>query len=258
MVGGANTVTGENPADFGDNGTEGHGTHVGGIIAARGTPPAGIRGVAPGVALRSYRVFGQGGDRASNFSIAKAIDTAVAQGCDLLNMSLGGADPDQLIAEAIAAVRSAGSLAFVANGNDDRQPVSFPASNNFSQAVSAMGRIGTFPADSEPSGSVAAPFGKDEKNFVAGFSNVGDDTDFTGPGVGVISTVPGGYGVMSGTSMACPAECGAAARLLAAHANILGMPRTAARSDGMLAELAKAAKALGFGALFEGQGLLSP
>src|SRR6185369_6324379 len=57
--GGFNAVTGENPNDFGDNG-EGHGTHVAGIIAARGTAPAGIRGVAPGVTLRSYRVFGKG------------------------------------------------------------------------------------------------------------------------------------------------------------------------------------------------------
>src|SRR6267142_1515945 len=80
VSGGQNTVTNEKPTDFGDNGGEGHGTHVAGIIAARGTPPKGIRGVAPGVVLRSYRVFGKGAPRASNFSIAKAIDAAVADG----------------------------------------------------------------------------------------------------------------------------------------------------------------------------------
>ena len=76
IQGGFNAVTGENPNDFGDNG-EGHGTHVAGIIAARGTPPNGIRGVAPAVTLRSYRVFGKNKPKASNFDILKALDHAV-------------------------------------------------------------------------------------------------------------------------------------------------------------------------------------
>jgi len=42
--GGENTVVGEDPAEFGDNGV-GHGTHVAGIIAAHGQPPAGVRGL---------------------------------------------------------------------------------------------------------------------------------------------------------------------------------------------------------------------
>jgi hypothetical protein len=55
------------------------------------------------------------------------------------------------------------------------------------QDVSAMGRLGTFPKETEPNGSVAAPFGKDKKNVIADFSNIGPETDLTGPGVGVIS-----------------------------------------------------------------------
>jgi len=147
-------------------------------------------------------------------------------------------------------------VVFAATGNDSRQPVSFPAANSLCQAVSAMGRIGTFPADSEPAGSVAAPFGTDKKNFIASFSNVGAETDLTGPGVGVISTVPTGFGVMSGTSMATPAETGAAARLLAPHHDILAMPRDKDRAGAMIAAIAAASKAFGFGALNEGKGMI--
>jgi subtilisin len=257
VQGGQNTVPGENPQDFGDNGTEGHGTHVAGIIAARGSAPSGLRGVAPGVTLRSYRVFGQGGDNASNYSIAKAIDAAVADKCDLLNMSLGGGDPDPVTAEAIAAAYRAGVVIFAATGNDDRAPVSFPAANDMCQAVSANGRKGTFPDGTEPEGSIASPYGTDKKNFIASFSNVGPDTDLTGPGVGVISTVPSGYGVMSGTSMATPAETGAAARLLASMPAILAMPRDQRRTDAMVAAIAQACKSLGFDPTFVGKGMIS-
>ncbi len=256
VAGGQNTVTGESPGAFGDNGAH-HGTHVGGIIAARGTAPTGMRGVAPGASLRSYRVFGQDAEGASNFAIIKAIDAAVADGCDLINMSLGGGTPDAATSSAIAHARASGALVIVAAGNDDRSPVSFPASDPRSIAVSAMGRKGAFPAHSEPEGDVAAPFGTDPKNFIAAFSNIGPEIDVTGPGVGVISTIPGGYGIMSGTSMACPAVTGAAARLLAANPAVLSMPRDQSRSDEIAKLLLKAAKSLGFGVTFEGSGLPS-
>jgi subtilisin len=74
VAGGFNAVTGQDTTQFGDNGDL-HGTHVAGIIAARGGAPTGIRGVAPGVQLFSYRVFAKGSN-ASNFDIAKAIDQA--------------------------------------------------------------------------------------------------------------------------------------------------------------------------------------
>ena len=58
----------------------GHGAHVAGIIGARGAPPRGVRGLAPGVELRSYGVFGKGQPATSNYAIIKAIDRAVADG----------------------------------------------------------------------------------------------------------------------------------------------------------------------------------
>ncbi|HVL03618.1 MAG TPA: S8 family serine peptidase, partial [Acidimicrobiales bacterium] len=256
IAGGANTVVGEDPADYGDNG-HGHGTHVAGIVAAAGHPPTGIRGVAPGVTLRSYRVFGQGSGQASSFAIAKAVDQAVADGCDLLNMSLGGGPPDPVLEAAIEDARAAGSVCIVAAGNNGRGPVSSPASDDMALAVSALGRTGTFPDDATEVDTVVAPYGSDEAEFIADFSNVGPEMDLTGPGVGIISTVPGGYSAISGTSMACPAVTGVAARLLAASA-VLGAGRDAARSEAIVRILLSSARDRGFPAPFEGQGLPQP
>lgn len=256
VTGGENTVTGEDPQDFGDNGA-GHGTHVAGIIAARGTPPGGLSGIAPAAALHSYRVFGKDSKGASNFSIAKAIDRAVANGCQLVNLSLGGGSVDLATQLAIQEARSRGVLCIAAAGNDARSPVSFPASDAAAIAVSALGRRGTFPKGSVEDGDIASPFGTDRKNFFAAFSNIGPEIDLIGPGVGVLSTVPGGHAPMSGTSMACPAVTGFAARLLSTQASILQMPPDQDRADAAEQALLQAAKSLGFGPKFEGKGLPS-
>lgn len=257
VSGGANTVTGEDPKDFGDNGKGGHGTHVAGIVAARGQAPTGVRGVAPGVNLRSYRVFARNSGSASSFAIAKAIDQAVLDKCDLLNMSLGGGQTDPVLTAAVDDARAAGSLCIIASGNGGREPVSFPAVIGSAIAVSAFGRKGTFPASAAEVEDIASPYGTDKKNFVAGFSNVGPEIDLTGPGVAIISTVPTGHTEISGTSMACPAVTGAAARALAGSP-VLKKKRDGARSDAMVKALLATAKPLGFGPSFEGHGLPTP
>ena len=55
--------------------------------------------------------------------------------------------------------------------------------------------------------------------------------------------------------MACPAVTGATARLLAANAAILALSRDQSRSDAIAKLVLQAAKPLGFGPTFEGQGL---
>ncbi len=125
VAGGANTVHGEKAGDWRDNGA-GHGTHVAGIVAGRGVNGRGVRGLAPGVHLRSYRVFGKGDDGASNYAILKALDRAVADGCDLVNMSLGGPDRDEATRSAIMDARAQGTLVICAAGNDGRGPVALP------------------------------------------------------------------------------------------------------------------------------------
>lgn len=253
LGGGQNCVTSEDKNDFTDS--DQHGTHVAGIIAARGTRPDGMSGIAPGVTLMAYRVFGKGQQGASNFDIAKAIDQAIEDECDIVNMSLGGGSPDELIMDAIRDAYQNGVISFVATGNDDRSPVSFPASFSLSLAVSAMGRKGTFPPKTTDVNNIKPPLGKDKKNFVAAFSNVGPQVDLIGPGVGIVSTVPGGYLAMSGTSMACPAATGAAAKLLFVQTPILNMPRSQARTEAMIRFLSSQAELLGFGATFEGIGM---
>lgn len=62
----------------------GHGTHVAGIVGADGE----VVGVAPGVTFGAYRVFGCVGSTTADIMIA-AMEMALSDGMDVLNMSIG-------------------------------------------------------------------------------------------------------------------------------------------------------------------------
>jgi len=62
----------------------GHGTHVAGITGASG----GVKGVAPGVTFGAYRVFGCTGSTDADIMI-EAMERALADGMDVVNMSIG-------------------------------------------------------------------------------------------------------------------------------------------------------------------------
>lgn len=61
----------------------GHGTHVAGQIAANGN----LKGIAPGIGIKSYRVFGE--QNADSLWIIKAIIEAAKDDVDVINISLG-------------------------------------------------------------------------------------------------------------------------------------------------------------------------
>jgi minor extracellular serine protease Vpr len=70
-----------------------HGTHVAGIAAADGrghTDDGQVVGVAPGAQLLAYRVFGCNGGTDSDV-MAHAMELALADHADVLNMSIGAA-----------------------------------------------------------------------------------------------------------------------------------------------------------------------
>jgi subtilisin family serine protease len=126
----------------------GHGTAA--AMVAAGTtnsgPLATISGVAPKAWLGSYKVFGTAGvnDGSSDDIILKAIDDAVADGMDVINLSLGGTAPaldlDPLV-EAVENAAKAGVLVVVAAGNEgpDAQTISSPGSAPSVIAVGASG-----------------------------------------------------------------------------------------------------------------------
>lgn len=249
-----NVVKGESAADADDQ--IGHGTHVAGIIAGRGNPRSGMRGAAPGATLHAYRVFGRGEETASSFNIAKGIRQAVDDGCDLINLSLGGSAPVPEVEREIQRARAMGTVCLAAAGNEYREPVGYPARYSTVLAISACGRKGTWPHHAGQELSVARPYGKDPKDFLADFSNIGHQIALTSTGVGIVSTYPGGYAVMDGTSMACPAATGSLARLLAAKPALLKAVRNQSRSDAIVELALHAAHELGLGTEYEGAGIL--
>ncbi|MBK7657841.1 MAG: S8 family serine peptidase [Betaproteobacteria bacterium] len=240
-------------SDSGYHDTEGHGTHVAGVVAARGRE---FRGLAPSVSLNIYRVFPRDGSGASNFDIGNAIDTAVADGCDLLNLSLGGGPMDAVTDEAIKSARARGTVCVIAAGND-AGPVSNPGTHPLALCVSAIGAKGTWPKGATQQEDVTSPSGR-SKTYMAAFSNTGPEVDLAGTGCGIISTYPGDrFAVMDGTSMACPCVTGAIARLLSGSTAILNGARDAQRADQIVRLATQGAVDLGFARESQGAGLRS-
>jgi len=253
LAGGRNT-TEESPRRFRDE--DGHGSHVAGVIAAKAA--GWRRGEASAVALYAYRIFEAGADEASTFAIAAAIKQAALDGCDLINLSIGGGPADGAVEDAIDQAWQLGCVCVAATGNDGGSQVDYPARYAKCIAVSAIGLMDSWPAEAAVDWTLSRWAGKalaGRDSFLASFSNQGAKVVLTAPGVAVLSTIfDNRWGVMSGTSMATPVATGVLARRLTASA-VLAMPRNAARAAAIVALAQDHAEDLRLHPRMQGKGL---
>ncbi len=190
-----------NPMD--DNG---HGTHVAGIIGARGDNGRGVSGVMWNVKLMPLKFLNADGEGTGADEI-EAIQYAISNGARIINASFSFPSYSQAEYDAIASANNAGVIVVAAAGNEalnnDSTP-SYPASYNLPNII-----------------SVAAT---DQNDRRASFSNFGTNTVHVGaPGVYILSTVPNnGYEQMEfymGTSMAAPHVSGLVGLLYTYYTN---------------------------------------
>jgi subtilisin len=236
---------------------EGHGTHCAGVVAATiAKTGRGVKGYVPQAEILAYRVFADEAD-AFTFDIARAIQRAVDDGCDIINMSLGSPTIQTAIRVKTEMAYDRGVLSIAATGNES-DVVNYPAAFNSVMGVGAFGKFGSYPDDSLHRATESSIRDGDGKYYLANFSNFGNGIDFCAPGVAIISTVPGGdYCAWDGTSMACPQVTGLAALALAANPDIFNAPRDAERVERLIQTLKGATEKLHFGSQYEGAGYLS-
>lgn len=140
----------------------GHGTALAMVSAgARSDGPlASIAGIAPKAFVGNYKVFGTPGvnDTTTDDAILKAIDDAVADGMDVINLSLGDdlapRLDDDLLVQAVERASRAGVLVVVAAGNNGPgvNTVASPATAPSAIAVGASSNERTFAASVEVDG----------------------------------------------------------------------------------------------------------
>lgn len=176
-----------------------HGTWCVGFIGATAND-IGVKGIAAGSKTYSLKVLGDNGS-GTDRTIAAGLRKAIDLGLDIISMSFGGRGLSQECHELIRAFVGGGGLAFAAAGNDGKDPRGVPLPENDPAAwAECMGIAAT-----------------DMDGKLTEFSCYDAGTTCAGPGYQMLSTVPGGYALMSGTSMACPAVAGIAAKVLAKH-----------------------------------------
>jgi subtilisin family serine protease len=186
---------------------DGHGTHVSGTIGAVGNNAIGVTGVNWRVSIMGLKFLDAEGNGYTSNAVA-AVKYATRMRRDFganvvaINASWGGETRSTALANAIAAAGRAGILFVAAAGNE--------SSNN--------DRTATYPAN-QADDAVIAVAATNRSNRLAAFSNYGSTTvDLAAPGVGILSTVPGGgYASFSGTSMATPYVTGTVALMAAAN-----------------------------------------
>lgn len=174
--------------------TDGHGSHVAGIIAAQ-LNDYGIAGINQNIRIMPVKVMGNtNSEIPSSEAFARGIQYAADKGADVINMSLGW--PKSLETEnlrrAVFSALQKGVIIVAAAGNNNSPEPLFPCAYEGVICVAASTLDGSF----------------------AGFSNFGGHVDIVAPGEGILSLHPttyepdffsvNGFEVRSGTSQAAP------------------------------------------------------
>ncbi len=173
----------------------GHGTHVVGIIAAKGQNNT-VVGVAPDVGIYVLKAIDRTGSGKLSW-VVNAINYAVKLKVDIISMSLGMSQSNGKLERAIKEAINKDILVVCAAGNDgDGNSESFEYS---------------YPAAYPDVISVGAV---DKNGVPASFSNSNLAIDLLAPGVNILSTFPNNqFAILSGTSMAAPHVSGSLALL---------------------------------------------
>ncbi|MFF0366856.1 type VII secretion-associated serine protease mycosin [Micromonospora sp. NPDC005087] len=192
------------PARQGQCDEAGHGTMVAGIIAGKEGTGVPFSGIAPAARILPIRVLPDTkgtNDEALPGQIAAAIDYAVGQGADVINLSLVTLDRPELEAA-------------VKNALAKRVVLVAAAGNRQEQQQEKTG----YPAAYE---GVIAVAGVDEQGGHVGTSVSGAYVDVAAPGLNIVGPAPRGSGYRAeptgGTSFAAAYVSGVAALVRAAH-----------------------------------------
>lgn len=154
----------------------GHGTHVAGII---------VDNTLNNVKIKPYKVLNNFGNGSESL-IAIAIDLAVAEGADIINMSLASSGEFQTMTDSVNNAVENGVNVVVAAGNDKKN-----LNDNY-----------VSPANIEAAFTVSATT---STNTLATYSNYNGTIDIAAPGDDIKSSyLNNTYAKLSGTSMAAP------------------------------------------------------
>ncbi len=162
----------------------------GGLISGHGTFVAGlIQWVAPDAELAPYRIMNSNG-YGNGFNMARAIERAVYDGCNVINISAVLVTRHRAVSDAVGFAETQGVTIVAAAGNDAITTPTYPAAER--EVIAVAGIDSTYrPAD---------------------FTNYGDYIDVCAPSVNLYSAYSVSddslYGWWSGTSFASPCVSG--------------------------------------------------
>jgi subtilisin family serine protease len=181
----------------------GHGTHVAGIVGARGGNGVGVAGVAWQARLMAVRVL-DATARGTTTDVARAIHYAVDNGARIINLSLAGPASTPDLEEAVRSAQARDVLIVAAAGNDGAD----------------LGAAPTYPA-AYPEDDVLGVAATTRAGGLSSVSDYGPGADLAAPGEQILSTaLGGGYEWRTGTSMAAPEVAGALVLLAAARPDL--------------------------------------